>query len=111
MPPLDDLITDYGTWKSKSARKPIVIQGVYGSRFLGPMPRFGFYDTATLYTSIRFNNSDTTDIFGFDDFSVGSPEQVQPQPVPGPIAGAGLPALMALGGFVWARRRKAATVA
>ncbi len=26
--------------------------------------------------------------------------------VPGPIAGAGLPALMALGGFVWARRRK-----
>jgi hypothetical protein len=27
--------------------------------------------------------------------------------VPGPIAGAGLPALMALGGFVWARRRKA----
>lgn len=31
--------------------------------------------------------------------------------VPGPIAGAGLPALMALGGFVWARRRKAAVAA
>ncbi len=30
--------------------------------------------------------------------------------VPGPIAGAGLPALLALGGFVWARRRKAAAV-
>jgi hypothetical protein len=29
--------------------------------------------------------------------------------VPGPIAGAGLPALLALGGFVWARRRKAVT--
>jgi hypothetical protein len=29
-------------------------------------------------------------------------------PVPGPMAGAGLPALMALGGVVWARRRKAA---
>jgi uncharacterized membrane protein YgcG len=28
--------------------------------------------------------------------------------VPGPIAGAGLPVLLALGGFVWARRRKAA---
>ena len=28
--------------------------------------------------------------------------------VPGPIAGAGLPALLALGGFLWARRRKAA---
>jgi hypothetical protein len=31
--------------------------------------------------------------------------------VPGPIAGAGLPALLALGGFVWARRRKAAVAA
>jgi LPXTG-motif cell wall-anchored protein len=31
--------------------------------------------------------------------------------VPGPIAGAGIPALMALGGFVWARRRKAVAVA
>jgi hypothetical protein len=31
--------------------------------------------------------------------------------VPGPVAGAGIPALMALGGFVWARRRKAAEVA
>jgi hypothetical protein len=30
--------------------------------------------------------------------------------VPGPVAGAGLPALLALGGFVWARRRKAAAV-
>ncbi len=29
-------------------------------------------------------------------------------PVPGPVAGAGIPALMALGGFVLARRRKAA---
>ena len=29
-----------------------------------------------------------------------------PVAVPGPIAGAGLPALLALGGFVWARRRK-----
>jgi hypothetical protein len=31
--------------------------------------------------------------------------------VPGPIAGAGLPALVALGGFMWARRRKAAAAA
>ncbi len=34
--------------------------------------------------------------------------QIRGQIVPGPIAGAGIPALMALGGFVWARRRKAA---
>jgi hypothetical protein len=39
MPPLDDFITDYGTWNGKSARKAIVIEGVSGSRFLGPMPR------------------------------------------------------------------------
>jgi hypothetical protein len=32
-------------------------------------------------------------------------------PVPGPIAGAGLPALLGLGAFVWARRRKAAATA
>ena len=32
-------------------------------------------------------------------------------PVPGPVAGAGLPALMALGGFMWARRRQAAAKA
>ena len=31
--------------------------------------------------------------------------------VPGPMAGAGLPALLALGGFVWARRRKAPAMA
>jgi hypothetical protein len=36
---------------------------------------------------------------------------VSPLAVPGPIAGAGLPALLALGGFVWARRRKAAAAA
>jgi LPXTG-motif cell wall-anchored protein len=30
--------------------------------------------------------------------------------VPGPLAGAGLPALLALGGFVWLRRRKHAAV-
>jgi hypothetical protein len=29
--------------------------------------------------------------------------------VPGPVAGAGLPALLALGGLVWARRRRAGT--
>jgi hypothetical protein len=37
--------------------------------------------------------------------------EIRGQIVPGPIAGAGLPALMALGGFVWARRRKAAAAA
>lgn len=43
-----------------------------------------------------------------------SPEPPSQPPtiaVPGPIAGAGLPALLALGGFVWACRRKAAVPA
>ena len=30
--------------------------------------------------------------------------------VPGPVVGAGLPALLALGGLVWARRRKSAAI-
>ena len=34
--------------------------------------------------------------------------EIRGQIVPGPIAGAGLPALLAFGGFMWARRRKAA---
>lgn len=37
-------------------------------------------------------------------------QQVQ-MSVPGPVAGAGIPALLALGGLVWARRRKAAVAA
>ena len=42
-------------------------------------------------------------LVGIVDVAVG----VDPVAVPGPIAGAGLPALLALGGFVlWARRRK-----
>ncbi len=44
-----------------------------------------------------------------DDVTVSA--SVITNPVPGPIAGAGLPALIALGGFVWARRRKAAAAA
>jgi hypothetical protein len=35
-------------------------------------------------------------------------EGVATAAVPGPVAGAGIPALMALGGFVWARRRRVA---
>jgi hypothetical protein len=42
----------------------------------------------------------TTDNFAFGDF-------YSTTAVPAPAVGAGLPALLALGGFVWARRRKA----
>ena len=39
---------------------------------------FGFYDLGDQYTSIAFNNSNTSDQFGFDNFSVGSLQQVTP---------------------------------
>lgn len=56
---------------------------------------WGFYDTANTYTSISFgNNSGGADIFGFDDFSVGSLAQVTPQPAPEPATWA-----MMVGGF------------
>jgi hypothetical protein len=58
---------------------------------------FGFYDTANTYTSITFNNlgSGGVDVFGFDDFSIGTLPQVTPTPEPGTyvLVGAGLLAL------------------
>jgi len=47
---------------------------------------FGFYDTTAAYTSIILNNSSTSDIFGFDDFSIGSRQQVVPTPEAGTVA-------------------------
>lgn len=53
----------------------------------GSVLYFGFYDTSNTYTSITFgNNSGGSDGFGFDDFSVGSQNQVQPAPEPGTLA-------------------------
>jgi hypothetical protein len=56
---------------------------------------WGFYDTANTYSSISFgNNSGGADIFGFDDFSIGTLTQVTPTPAPEPASWA-----MMLGGF------------
>jgi hypothetical protein len=64
----------------------------------GSVLYFGFYDTSDTYTSITFGNSNTSDGFGFDDFSVGTLEQVQPAPEPGTLAliGSGLAGMAAL---------------
>ncbi len=70
----------------------------------------GMFSNANIYINSRastpdynqFSNCFNGCTFGFN-VNVASTT-----PVPGPIAGAGLPALMALGGFVWARQRKAA---
>ena len=50
----------------------------------GSVLYFGFYDKGDTYTSITFNNigSGGTDVFGFDDFSIGSSSQVTPPPTP-----------------------------
>jgi PEP-CTERM motif len=44
---------------------------------------FGFYDTANTYSSISFAGAGS-DVFGFDDFSIGGAAQVVPSSVPEP---------------------------
>lgn len=67
---------------------------------------FGFYDLANQYVSIAFNNSAGGDGFGFDDFSVGSIQQVTPRGVPEPITLSLFGAGVAGAAFI-RRRRKA----
>jgi len=52
----------------------------------GSVLYFGFYDTTDTYKSITFNNvgSGGVDVFGFDDFSIGSSAQVTPSTSPEP---------------------------
>ena len=62
--------------------------------------------------STKYTDEFSQRLVGSLELDVRSPGPDRPpQVVPGPIAGAGLPALLALGGFVWARRRKAAATA
>jgi hypothetical protein len=71
--------------------------------------------TIDLDNSVRtFTFAGGSFFFSVDDLTLnaGQSASVTGQiRVPGPIAGAGLPVLVALGGLVWARRRKAAAVA
>ncbi|HVZ09843.1 PEP-CTERM sorting domain-containing protein [Rhodopila sp.] len=53
----------------------------------GSVLYFGFYDLTTQYTSITFaTTGGTGDVFAFDNFSIGSAQQVIPNPVPEPMS-------------------------
>lgn len=70
----------------------------------GSVLYYGFYDTVTQYKSVAFlSTSGAGDIFAFDNFSIGSIEQVRPVPEPMSLAVFGL----GLAGLGLARRRKA----
>ena len=51
--------------------------GVDGST-TGSALYFGFYDKTNSYTNIAFQDTSASDVFGFDDFSIGSNSQVVP---------------------------------
>lgn len=66
---------------------------------------FGFYDLADTYKSIAFNTTTGSgDVFAFDNFSIGSNEQVVVTRVPEPSSIALLSA--GLAGFSWMRRKR-----
>lgn len=83
----------------------IAVPNVVNGSANGSALYFGFFDTAKTYKSISFAGAGS-DVFGFDDFSIGSQEQVSETPVPEP-AMLGLFGLGAIGLGV-ARRRRAA---
>jgi uncharacterized membrane protein YgcG len=93
--------------------------GAWGSNSVGVrgQSRPGSDETTPLFPLIPLvtvSDTPSEPKVGISDLLTSDPEDrvvITPphlKAVPGPIAGAGLPALLALGGFVWARRRKAA---
>ncbi len=72
---------------------------------------YGFYaqNPSEQFTSVAFLNSSTADVFGFDDLTIGSLQQVTPKPpaaVPEPSSMVGTLAFGALGAAYMLKRRK-----
>jgi len=64
---------------------------------------WGLIDTLNPFTSITFGNTNAgTDFFGFDDFTIGTIQQVAATPEPGTMV---LMGLGAVGAFFLKRRR------
>ena len=64
---------------------------------------FGVVDVSNPFTKVTFGTTTGVDIFGFDDFTVGSPSQVVPEPSTLSLLSS---ALVMFGGLtVWRRRR------
>jgi hypothetical protein len=51
----------------------------------GSVLYFGFYDTSNSFTKITFGNTNTDDVFAFDDMTIGTLEQIHPQ-IPEPAS-------------------------
>lgn len=66
---------------------------------------WGIIDAQMSFTSVQFsNNNASSDVFAFDDFTIGTLPQIIPLPTG---AGLGSVGLIALGGMGFARRRRA----
>ena len=74
----------------------------------GTVIYFGFIDTEHTYTSIQFSNTGSSeDWFGFDDFTIGSPQQViPPNPVPEPASMLLLSSGLLMAGAAIRRKKK-----
>ena len=74
----------------------------------GSVIYYGFYDTDNPFNRIEFGNTESgIDYFGFDDMTIGSIEQVDPDPVPEPATLALMSTgLLGLAGTYFKRRRR-----